>query len=108
MPSTPLSVAMLQVKFCGGGASRQLVDFAVGGVGYVKCLVRSDREIVAGIVVARQIPADLRRAGSEIKASQCGMPLSWRSVGHRRQLTCPQCMGGGVRQHAEEKCPGAF
>ena len=61
--------AILQEELGIGGAGGKLVDFAVGGVGDVERLIRSDREIVAGAVIARQIPADLWRAGGKIEAS---------------------------------------
>ena len=65
-------------------------------------------KVVAGAVVARQVPADLRRAGGEIEAPERGVALHRRHARHRGQLAGPQRVGGGIRQHAEEEGAGAF
>src|SRR5690348_6822021 len=99
---------MLQEQLRGRGARQQLVDFAIGRVGYVERLIRSDRKIVARAVVAWKIPADLRRAGGELKASESGMALHWMRVWYRGELAGPQHIVGGIRQHAKEKRSRAF
>src|ERR1700733_594808 len=74
---------MLEEQFGGRGAGRQPVDFAVGGVGYIKGLIGSDRKIIARAVVSGQIPTDLLRAGGQVEASEGSVPAHWTGVRHR-------------------------
>jgi hypothetical protein len=94
MPSTPIS------------AGREPVDFAGVCVRYIQCLIRPDRKVVTRRAVPWQVPADLRRARGEVEASQSGGSPHWSAVLHRSQLTRPQRIAGGIRQHPEENVPG--
>ena len=81
--------AVLEEEFGGGGSGGEFVDSAGCGVGDVEGLVGAEGEVVAGGVVAGEVPAELGCAGGEVEASEGGVALGWGGVGDGGELAGP-------------------